>query len=516
MDVEVSKENICINKLVCEKKEVIFVQNDLIVPDSKPDVLSSINMSGNVCVCKKEVQDDKIKIEGNINTYIMYLPDSKDDKLRGLNTSLDFSEFISVPGAKEGMELELQTSIKDMECKVLNGRKVSVKAGLEVVIKLYSNEEADIVNGVNNIEDIQILQKDFNINSLVGSGNTKVYVKDTLSVDANEEIAEILRTDINLINNDIKISYNKILVKSEAEVKIMYLTENNKINTVKGKIPVVGFVDLQNISEENICDVNFEIANMVVRPNGPEEHSIYVELEIVANCKAFEKKQINLLQDLYSPTIDLTFSQRKISTMTEKVSRTKEFTITNNINTDGISSENVLDVEVRSVINKQQITTTKIIYEGELEVNFIFEDGNNISSKLTKIPFDYSVENELQNDKINVDTRSIVNNTNFDFNGNSIKASVDMTFNIEASKNSNINIIENIQIHENRQPNGEDYDSLILYIVQKGDTLWKIAKKFRSTIDDLARVNGIEDRDKIDVGQKIYIPKFKYVRRESM
>lgn len=516
MDVEVSKENICINKLVCEKKEVIFVQNDLIVPDSKPDVLSSINMSGNVCVCKKEVQDDKIKLEGNINTYIMYLPDSKDDKLRGLNTSLDFSEFISVPGAKEGMELELQTSIKDMECKVLNGRKVSVKAGLEVVIKLYSNEEADIVNGVNNIQDIQILQKDFNINSLVGSGNTKVYVKDTLSVDANEEIAEILRTDINLINNDIKISYNKILVKSEAEVKIMYLTENNKINTVKGKIPVVGFVDLQNISEENICDVNFEIANMVVRPNGPEEHSIYVELEIVANCKAFEKKQINLLQDLYSPTIDLTFSQRKISTMTEKVSRTKEFTITNNINMEGISSENVLDVEVRSAINKQQITTTKIIYEGELEVNFIFEDGNNINSKLTKIPFDYSVENELQNDKINVDTRAIVNNTNFDFNGSSIKASVDMTFNIEASKNSNINIIENIQIQENRQPNGEDYDSLILYIVQKGDTLWKIAKKFRSTIDDLARVNGIEDRDKIDVGQKIYIPKFKYVRRESM
>ena len=65
MDVEVSKENICINKLVCEKKEVIFVQNDVIVPDSKPDVLSSINMSGNVCVCKNVIRmkkGDKIVI----------------------------------------------------------------------------------------------------------------------------------------------------------------------------------------------------------------------------------------------------------------------------------------------------------------------------------------------------------------------------------------------------------------------------------------------------------------------
>ena len=515
MDVEVSKENICINKLVCEKKEVIFVQNDLIVPDSKPDVLSSINMSGNVCVYKKEVQDDKIKIEGNINTYIMYLPDSKDDKLRALNTSLDFSEFINVAGAKEGMQLELQTSIKDMECKVLNGRKVSVKVGIEVTIKLYSNEEVDIVNAINNIPDIQTLQKDFSINSLVGSGNTKVYVKDTLNIDQKDEIAEILKTDINLINNDIKISYNKILVKSEADVKIMYLTENNRINTVRGKIPVVGFVDLQNISEENICDVNFDIANMIVRPNGPEEHSIYVELEVGANCKAFEKKQINLLQDLYSPTIDLNFNQRRVSTMTSKVSKTKEFTVTNSINMEGISSENVLDVEVRSTINKQQVTSSKIIYEGELEVNFIFEDGNNISSKLAKIPFDYSVENELEDDKINVNTKAIINNTNFDFSGSSVKANIDMTFNIESSKNVNINIIENIQNQENRQPNGQDYDSLILYIVQNGDTLWKIAKKFRSTIDDIVRTNGIEDPDRINVGQKLYIPKFRYMRRES-
>ena len=515
MNVEVSKENICINKLVCEKKEVIFVQNDLIVPDSKPDVLSSINMSGNVCIYKKEVQDDKIKIEGNINTYIMYLPDSKDDKLRGLNTSLDFSEFINVPGAKEGMQLELQTNIKDMECKVLNGRKVTVKAGLEVTIKLYSNEEIDIVNSINNIPDIQILQKDFSINSLVGSGNTKVYVKDTLNIDQKDEIAEILKTDINLINNDIKISYNKILVKSEADVKIMYLTENNQINTVKGKIPVVGFIDLQNISEENICDVNFDIANMIVRPNGPEEHSIYVELEIGANCKAFEKKQLNLLQDLYSPTLDLNFNQRKVSTMTNKVSRVKDFTVTNSINIDGIINENILDVEVRSTINKEQVTVSKILYEGELEVNFIFEDGNNINSKVAKIPFDYSVENELEDDKINVNTKAIVNNTKFNFEGSSVKANIDMQFNIEASKNANINIIENIQLQENRQSNGEDYDSLILYIVQEGDTLWKIAKRFRSTIDDIVRTNGIEDPNKISVGQKIYIPKFRYMRREN-
>ena len=49
---------------------------------------------------------------------------------------------------------------------------------------------------------------------------------------------------------------------------------------------------------------------------------------------------------------------------------------------------------------------------------------------------------------------------------------------------------------------------MVIYFVKPGDTIWKIAKKFRSTIEDIARVNGIENADKIYVGQQLYIPKF--------
>lgn len=515
MDIEVSKENICINKLVCEKKELIFIQNDFIVPDSKPDVLSSINLSGEVCVYKKEVQDEKIKMEGNINTYIMYLPDSKEDKLRALNAKFDFSEFINVAGAKEGMQLSLKASIKDMECKVLNGRKLSVKTGLEVTIKLYSNEEVSMISSINNVSDVQLLQKQFSLNSLLGMGNTKVYVKDTLNIEKQDEVAEILKTEINLINVDKKISYNKILVKSEADVKVMYLTEDNRINSVNGKIPVVGFIDLQNISEENICDLDFEPTNIQIRPNQPEEHSIYVELEVEANCKAYEKKQINLIQDLYSPSMELNFEQKRISTATNKNIKIKDTTIESTLNIEGISREKVLDVEVRQTLNKETITSSKIIYEGELELNFIIEEGNNINTRIEKVPFDVSIDNDLSDDKINVNNKVIVNNVDLDFESSSVKSKVGLTFNVETSINTSINIIDNIQETKTVKTNIEDYDSLILYVVQKSDTLWKIAKKFRSTIDDIACSNGIEDKNKIDVGQKLYIPNFKYVRKEN-
>ena len=69
---------------------------------------------------------------------------------------------------------------------------------------------------------------------------------------------------------------------------------------------------------------------------------------------------------------------------------------------------------------------------------------------------------------------------------------------------ANMNLIDNIEEVGEREE--QDY-SLIIYIVKKDDSLWKIAKKFGSTVDDISRVNGIEESDVIYPGQKLFIPK---------
>ena len=47
--------------------------------------------------------------------------------------------------------------------------------------------------------------------------------------------------------------------------------------------------------------------------------------------------------------------------------------------------------------------------------------------------------------------------------------------------------------------------SLIIYIVQNGDTLWKIAKKYNATIEELTTINDIENPEKLYPGQKLII-----------
>lgn len=507
MEVNTLKENLCINKLVATKKEIIFVEGDMIVPDSKPDILNTICTSGVICIYKKEVLDEKIRIDGNINTYIMYLADDSQDKIRGINTSLDFSEAINIPNCKEGMNVSVHANLKAIEAKVINGRKIGIKATMELEINVYANEEIEIINDLQDADGIQMLKENLMVNSLVGMGTTKVYAKDTIAIDNMDNLAEILKTNLCICNKDIKISYNKILTKAEADIKIMYLTEDNRINTVRAKIPVVGFIDIPNVVEGNICDIEYEVRNIVIKPNSSSEHSIYVEMEIEVSDIVYEEKPINLIQDLYSPCEILEFNKRQITTMTNKRNNKDMIQIRERINVDGLENKTIIDTDVRPTITNENKLNSRILYEGELEIRFIVLDNNSqVDTKIAKIPFEYAMENIQDGENTNTTNEIEVQNQDFIIqDGGNVTSNIDMAINTASYRNTNLNVMDEIQTAGEREE--EDY-GLIMYIVKKDDTLWLIAKKFGSTIDDIVRANGIEEPNKIYPGQKIFIPRY--------
>ncbi len=515
MQADLMKDKIYINKVIAEKKELFFVQDDMIVPDSKPDILNTINVTGNVCINKKEITQNKLKIEGNINTYVMYLPDSKEDNLRGLNCTIDFSENFSIPGLKEGMNVILCCKIKDIECKVINGRKISLKASVEVIIKVYSNEEINFVTSVNNVSDLQTLKEDFMVNSLIGNAKTAIYAKDTIKIEPTDELAEILKVDIKLVDKDIKLSYNKVLTKAEAEVNIIYLTEDNKIKSVVARIPVIGFIDIQNIKEDNQVDINYEIKNTVIKPNPAEEHSIYVELEIEPDCMAYENKKINLIQDLYSPTTNMEYSLKKIITAGDINSNVQDFTVKENLQLQGLEDGNLLDVNVVPSLNNVSVDSQKITYVGEMNLNFIYSSENAVNSRSIKIPFEVSQENMYKNDNLNIETDVIIANTKFDVTKpGEVASTIDAKLFSKISQNINMDVIDNIEIVDEKEDT-EEHNSLILYIVEEGDTIWKIAKRFNSTVEEIIKMNGIQDTENLAIGQKIYIPKYNQMLRKN-
>ncbi len=408
------------------------------------------------------------------------------------------------------MSLNTNVSLKMLDCKVLNGRKIHIKAMLEVDSKVSSNETVEYVKEVSNLKDIQFLNRDFQINSLVGIGCTKVYAKDTLSIDEADELVEVMKTDIKIVNKDAKISYNKILIKADLQVKIIYLTSDSRINLKEATIPIVGFIDLPNISEEHICDVKYEIKNLIVKPNNVEEHSIYVEAEIEACCEAYENRELQMIQDLYSPTIALNFNQRKVKVMQKRETRSGVCSIRENQDVQEIGSGKIYDVEVIPVIQEQNPLNGRVSYTGEIQLNYIYSPTGQIGveTKQTSIPFSYTLDFDGINESSHIDT--IIEITTQDFvvmPNKTVDIKIDLNFTAISGKDASISIIDDIQEDETRKLQCGKY-SMVIYFVKPGDTLWNIAKKFGSTVEAIVRVNGIEDVNNLTIGRQLFIPRY--------
>lgn len=508
MHLDASKENICINQLVGQKNDIIEVEGDVIVNDIKPDILNTISVNGNVCIYKKEVTDGKIKFDGAVNVYIIYLADDETGGIRSLNTSIDFTKSIELEECRNGMDVDETLLVRNIECKVINSRKVNVRAFLDLNTKVYSNDNIEVINNVNSIDSVQCLNNSLEVNSLVGSGSIKAYAKDTVIIDNVDNLAEILRTDMNIINKDVKISYNKVLAKADAQIKIMYLTEDNRINTVTTTIPVMGFVDMPNINDNNNCITKYKFKNLVVKPNSVEEHSIYVEAEIEISCSAYEQKNIEVIQDLYSPTNTLNFDRRQVSALVNKDNISEVCTIQEQVSIPEIANNKIHDVCVKPNLQNENIKTGRIVYEGEIELEFFYESNNTnqLDTKTLKIPFSFSIDNSSINENSTIDTTIEIKTQDFmALNDGAIDTKIELQFNLVVSRNEKINVIDNIEMEEKRDCN--QY-SMVIYFVKPKDTLWNIAKKFDSTVEEIASVNEIEDVNKIMPGMQLFIPRY--------
>lgn len=502
MTIETNKETININQIIKRKKDILQVTEDVIVNDVKPDILNVINTNGTVCVYKREIQNGKIKIDGGINTYIIYLADDENGSIRTLNTYLDFTYSLEIENSKENMILDEDISIKNFETQIINGRKINLKANLEIDIKVYENSNFEIISDIADCENLELLRKQEDIMSLLGEGNSKTYAKDTIDMPENDDLAEIMKVDFQIVNKDIRPSYNKILIKADSNVKIMYLTEDNRINTIGARIPIMGFVDIQNVNENTICLSKIKLKNLTLKPNYSDEHSIYIEAELDLSCFAYETKQIDIIEDLYGLSSNVTFSGNSIE-MANKRGCIKE---TKNIReTISIQGNEVYDIQLKPIIENTNTRNGKATYEGKVLVN-VFSNNNTLNVSEAEIPFNLEIEDNRINGNAQIETTVTIGRESFNnISSSNIEINADLEFDIQVEEPQNLNIIEQINAED---MNNEDPYSMIIYFVKEGDSLWKIAKKYKSKVSEIARINNIEDENKIYVGEQLYIPKF--------
>lgn len=487
-----NKQKIKVNNSVLYKNKTIEVRGDIIVPDIKPDIVNIINSNGNAYIYKKEVTTSRVRVDGNLDTHIIYLADN--GETRSIQTTLNFIETIEDSSITEEMFFDYDLNIQKIETKILNERKISIVAIVELNGIFKRIDEVEILEDISEITDVEKLEENIKIKNLIGVNSVKTTLKENINVDANDEIAEILKTNINIINPETKISYNKILAKAEASIEIMYLTEDDRINTINSNFPVMSFIDLENVKEENDCKVEYKIKNMLFTQNSKEQNGILVQIEFEVQCEVFENKEIKVIQDIYGLKNDIECKENLVKVNVCEENNKDVLNIEEKVFVEDINK--VIDIDCFPKIVDRKTSNNIINYEGEILINILYEVDNKrgLCSKEIKIPFTFKKE-DSQRIKINITKKE------FSLSNENINLFLEMEIIELITNDKEVKLIEEININEKKD---EEIYSMIVYFIKPEDTLWNIGKKFKVSIENICKYNNIEN-SKIIPGNKLYI-----------
>ena len=303
-------EKIRIYRRKLEKINEIELKQDLIVPDVKQDIFQILEGNFYSYISKIDVSNERIRVSGNVETYISYL--SVGEEKAVLQTVLSFEDILENSIIDETMNLQYEIAVSKQEIKIVNERKISIILTLSISYYVFGLEETNIIEDFSDIEDVQLNFIKTNISSFIGQNSNVASVKENIKVESTDIVSDIIKVETNILNKEVKISYNKVLTKADLEVNIEYLTQDGRIAECIEKFPLMSFVDIENVKEENICSTDYQLRNLLININSVEENSLTIQMDYEVICNAFENREYKLVSDLYSLKYDIEYTSKEI------------------------------------------------------------------------------------------------------------------------------------------------------------------------------------------------------------
>ncbi len=518
MSLDLVREIMKENRVVSRDSVQIIIENDIIVPDTKPDIGRILFADGDAYILHTIVDDGNILMDGIIRHKILYAEDSPEQNITALNVSTDFDHSMDVPGIIEGMEGRVKCNIEHVECRIVNGRKVNVRAILRIKSKIIEENEYYYINDVEDNENIQILRNSVSINKFIGTGQDVCIIKESFEVPSgNPSIREILRNDIRIVDIECKATDNKMILKGDANIQTLYTGDDGErsIKFMEHEITFTQVLDLPGIDEGSEIQIGYEVQNYSFEPLEDEDGELRFmdgEIHVMIQAIGSIKEEMDIITDTYGVRTDLSLESVKVS-IEELVAENKsQAVIKETLTAEDDSPEiiEIFNVFSRPVLSEYEVEEDIIHIEG-IVTNHILYYSNSpehpVFCRAQDIPLRQSVEVKGIKPGMACEVDLEIEHSNY-----SMLSPKDVEVRLVTGINSRfyntveVSFIEKIvesPIDEGKAK--ELRPSITLYFVQEGDSLWDIAKKYRTTTDDIIRENKIEDENSINSGMQVLI-----------
>lgn len=510
--MDIKKERVTINETVMRLNEKVMVSGDIIVPDVKSDIAKVLKIDADAVVENCGFTGGKIEIGGKIYLTILYVPENDSKPVCSITTDMPFETRVENSRLTDGVKCICTPDVYNVEYNVLNPRKLSVKTVVNLKITAAGSREEEFLVQLDG-ENFETLKDDANIYSLDCFKNTKFTLEEMLEFPTGKPAGvSLLKTDVKLGDYQIHIVTGKVVIKGLVEACSLYVSDAGKPEFIMHEIPFTEVIDAEDITENSLCDLQLNLCNtsaMLKADSDGDMRIIELEMLFSAELTACDESEISLISDCFSLDGEYVCEQKSVNL--EKLVYKEE--IRHNIKGIMTISENmppigtIYNLMVKPYVESVTAKDGEACLDGSCDCYILYlsdKESTPVCSAMVNIPFSFSLNSNDISQDCNISATSKLSSCSYNINLSGeieIRASIDIS--LTATKQYKKDFICDIR-HEDGEC--EKRHGIVVYFTKKGDSLWKIAKKYKVSLKKLIALNKLENPDLIYPGQPILIP----------
>lgn len=498
------KNHMNMNKVVGNTSIHFYINEEFTVSDVNQPVGNVIKEVANPVIDSVKVRDEQVAVYGVLNFAVLYTAEGN-GMLQGLQGEIPFEEVIRMPNLKEENEVYVRITVDSISVKVINSKKLLVKAELTAYATAEELMEEEVAVDIDNAAEASVLKTKVEALSMVANKKDTFRVREDIMIPQGKpSIYKIVWKDVKIKNIVTRLMDKMMQINGEISVFFMYIPDEDSMlqQWHEATITFGGTIDIPEVQEGMISYINVQLQNANLDLNTDdlgESREVSADIMLKLDIKAYEEKEMDILKDVYSPYSNIVPIREKgmyHKLLVKNSSKNKE-TIRLSINQ---SKGNILqicnsgaDIKVDNVA----VGENGLVIEGKIKAYVIYVSSNDnepVCTAYKEIEFSHKIDAEgiTSNDEYYINWHMEQVNANM-VSADEIEIKTVMVVEAIVFKKCEESIITDIDEEPLDMTKIAQMPTVKGHIVQSGETLWDIAKENYTTMEKIIAVNNIKD-----------------------
>ena len=517
--MELERRYIGLNRRKGSAVSQISLEEDLNVPDQKPDIFRIIHRQGEFRADEIKGEPGKVKVRGVFFYRILYVGEGADRMPDALEGSVPVDEVIFLNELEDGDGLDFSWELEDLHASAIHSRKANMKCVLALKAEAYREQPAALAGAPSGESDLFVRTCPVDVKQDVVHKKDTLRVKEELTLPPGRpNIRRIIWRELHLLGVSARPDEGRVLIKGELSVFFMYESEGEdpgRIQWLEQGIPFQMEAECEGCRSDLFgkTEVSLQRADLELQPDyDGEPRMVRIDAVLDLRMRYLEDSSGEVLCDAYSLEREIrpvrrTYAWDYVQGVTDARARTGGRLKL------GESDPPVLQVLTSGAqihMGHTERTEKGLQVQGTAEPWILYaasDDAQPVACVSGSFPFDYTVEaSDLTEDSGWQITIGLDQMTVGMQDEGELEFKLVIQIQVLFRRGSELELVEDLEEEPLDMERLKQMPGMVIHVVQPGESLWDIAKEHAASCAAVAEMNELKE-EAVRPGQKLLLVK---------